>query len=209
MSGTISGGGFPGLVQVLAGMRQTRQRFDTLTQQASSGLIAGTYAGLGGTAPVVLALGPRIDNLQATQNNIDAAGGPTQVTQTAMKQIQSIASNLLTQMSNLRGVDAAGIDSIAANAKADLANVASLLDSQYGGVYVFAGEDSANPPVPDPMNIGSSGFFTQISGAVGALSVNGAAATAATTLQVAGVNGTSPFSAYMSNPRANLTLSNT
>ena len=55
-----------------------------------------------------------------------------------------------------------------------------------------------------PIRSRSSGFFTQISAAVGSLSVNGAAATAATTLTIAGSNaaGTSPFSAYLSQPAA-------
>ncbi len=208
MSGVISGGGFPAMVQLLAGMRQTRQRFDTLTQQASNGLIANTYAGLGGTAPVALSLAPQIDNLQVTQNNIDAANARTQVTQTAMKQVQAIASNLLSEMPNLNGLNPTEIDTIAANARNDLAQVAALLDSQYGGVYVFAGEDSANPPVPDPNQIATSAYFAQISGAVSLLSTNGAATTVATTLGIATSNapGTSPFSTYMSQPAANPAL---
>ncbi len=57
-------------------------------------------------------------------------------------------------------------------------------------------------PVGD--NILSSGFYTQINAAVGQLSTNGAAATIATTLQVAESNtaGTTPFSAYLSQPGA-------
>ncbi len=208
MSGVISSGGFPVMAQLLAGLRQTRHNFDTLTQQASSGLIASTYAGLGSTAPVALALSPRIDNLRVTQSNIDAAGGPAQVTQTAMKQIQSIAANLLAQMPNLNGLNPSNVDTIAANARSDLAQVAGLLDSQYGGVYVFAGEDSTNPPVPDPDQIATSGFFTQISAVVVNLAGLGAAAAAANTLTIASSTtvGTSPFSAYMSQPIANLSL---
>jgi flagellar hook-associated protein 3 FlgL len=60
--------------------------------------------------------------------------------------------------------------------------------------------------VPDPDNILSSGFYTQIASAVGNLGTVGASATAAATLAVASSNaaGTSPFSSYMSQPPATL-----
>ncbi len=201
MSGSIfATGGFSGLAEIVARSGQVRRQFDALTAQASSGLIAQTYAGLGVTAATALSLNPQINALQTVKNNIDAASGPAKVTQTAMTQIQSIAANLLAKMPNLNGLDPAQIDIVAANARSDLAEVAGLLDSQYGGVYVFAGQDTANPPVPSPDQIGSSGFYTQIAAAVGSLSANGAAATAAASLSIAGSNatGTSPFSGYLS-----------
>jgi flagellar hook-associated protein 3 FlgL len=208
MSGALSGIGFPDLGQLVSGLGVIRQHLDTLTEQASSGLIAQTYAGLGGGAAVALSLAPTIANLQVAQNNINAASGPAQLTQTAMTRVQSIASNLLSQMPNLTGIDPAGTDTIAATARADLAQVADLLDSQYGDVYVFAGQDTSNPPVPDPDQITSSGYFTQMSAAVANLTAVGGPATAAATLAIAGSNapGTSPFSAYMSQSVPNLTL---
>jgi flagellar hook-associated protein 3 FlgL len=200
MSGAISGAGFPVLGQLTASLTQIKQNFDTLTEQASSGMISNTYAGLGGTAPIALSLGPQIDSLTIAQSNIAAASGPAQVTQTAMTQIGSIAASLAAAMPNLTGLDSGEVDSIAANARSELAQVGDLLDSQYGGVYVFAGQDSSNPPVPNPDQIATSGFFTQISAAVGALSTSGAAATTAATLTIATSNaaGTSPFSLYLS-----------
>jgi flagellin-like hook-associated protein FlgL len=82
--------------------------------------------------------------------------------------------------------------------------MASLLDTQVAGVYVFAGQDSANPPVPNPDDIGASGFVSQIAAAVAGLSGAGAAATNAATLGVAASNapGVSPFSAALSQPAA-------
>jgi flagellar hook-associated protein 3 FlgL len=202
MSGTISGSGFPVLGQLLSGLGQVKRSFDTLTEQASSGLISNTYAGLTGAAPIALALSPRIDNLQVTQSNIAAASGPAQVTQTAMTQIGSIAADLLAQMPSLTSLGASEVDTIAGTARSDLAEIGDLLNSQYGGVYVFAGQDSSNPPVPNADQITSSGFFQQISAAVGGLSTNGATATATATLAVASSDtaGTSPFSTYLSQP---------
>ena len=57
-------------------------------------------------------------------------------------------------------------------------------------------------PVPDPDQILDSGFYTQINQAVQNLGINGGSATIAATLSIAASNaaGTSPFSAYLSQP---------
>ena len=66
------------------------QRGDTctgstpLTNQASTGLVADNYAGLGTGAPVSLDLQPQIANLQTWQNNVDAATGRMSVAQSAL-----------------------------------------------------------------------------------------------------------------------------
>jgi flagellin-like hook-associated protein FlgL len=131
------------------------------------------------------------------------------VTQAAMTQVQSIAAHFYAQLANVQGVAASAVDNIAATARDALSQVASLLDTQDGGVYVFAGQDTANPPVPDPNNIANvaahpGGYYDQISTAVGNLGVAGAVATAQATYDIALSNapGTSPFSAYMSQPSA-------
>ena len=125
------------------------QQLDTLTEQASTGLVSQTYAGLGGgEAGVSLDLNPQINTLQAYQNNINQATGSMQVTQTAMTQIQQIASTFADDIPNLSGVDSSEVDSIAAQANAALQQVATLLNTQDGTDYVFAGQDTSNPPVP-------------------------------------------------------------
>jgi flagellar hook-associated protein 3 FlgL len=183
-----------------------RQKEQTLTNQASTGAVATTYAGLGSGAPVSLDLNPQVAALNTWQANINQASGSMQVTQTAMTQIQSIAQNLYAQLVSLNSVNPPDIDTVAAQARQELAQVANLLDSKDGNTYVFAGADSANPPVHNPDQILSSGFYNQIAAAVGNLGTNGAAVTIASTLAIASSNaaGTSPFSSYMSQPAATL-----
>ncbi len=55
--------------------------------------------------------------MQTWQNNVDAATGRMTVTQTAMTQIQSIASNFYAQLNNVDGINASAVDSIAASAR--------------------------------------------------------------------------------------------
>ncbi|HME28133.1 MAG TPA: flagellin [Acetobacteraceae bacterium] len=192
------------LARLIQDSQTIHSRLDTLTNQASTGLVGDTYAGLGTGASVSLDLRPQIANLQTWQNNVDAATGRMAVAQSSLTQIQSIAANFYAQLNNVQGVDASAVDTIAASARDALNQVANLLDTQDGGVYVFAGQDTANPPVPNPNNVLTSGFYTQINAAVGGLAINGAAATATATYTVATSNaaGTSPFSAWLSQPSA-------
>jgi flagellar hook-associated protein 3 FlgL len=193
---------FGQMASLISNGAAVKQKLDHLTMQISTGLVSNTYAGLGAGAAISLNLQPQIASLQTWQNNINQAASFMQVTQTAMTQVQQIASNFRAQTGNLEGVDASEVDSVAAAARQALVQVAELLDTRDGNTYVFAGQDSGNPPVPDPDSIVSSGFYTQIAAQVSQLGVQGAAVTAANTLVIAGSNaaGLSPFSTYLSQP---------
>lgn len=207
MSGSVTAAGdYTVLSRVIGDSAAVHRQLDRLTAQASSGRIADSYAGLGDGAAVSLDLAPQVARMQTWQGNIDAATGRMQVAQTALTQMQQIATDFVAQTNNLNGLNAAGIDTIAAQARDALSQVANLLDTQDGGIYVFAGQDTANPPVPDPNAIASSPFFTQIQAAVSQMTVLGGAGTVASTLATAISNAstTSPFSSYLSQPVAAL-----
>jgi flagellar hook-associated protein 3 FlgL len=191
---------------LMANAASVRQQLDILTEQASSGLVAQTYAGLGSAASVSLNLNPQISAMQNYNKNIDVATGSMGVTQSAMTQLQQIAATFVSAIPSLNGLNPANVDNVAANARSALVQVAGLLDTKNGDVYVFGGQDSSNPPVPTPDAILSSGLYQQINAAVSTLSTTGASATATATLAIAGSNsaGTSPFSAYMSQPASSL-----
>lgn len=210
MSGIIGSADFAAygaLGAAVADSTTIKQQLDKLTQQAGDGYVSDSYAGLGaGAATTALSLAPQIASLQVYQNNISAATATMGVAQTALTQIGSIASNFYAQVVNLNGLQPSEVDSIAVDAQGALQQVAGLLDTTDGGSYVFGGQDTANPPVPDPDQITSSGFYTQIQAAVAGLQANGGAATTTATLAIASSNaaGTSPFSATLSQPAATL-----
>ncbi len=183
-----------------------RQQLDTLLQQAGSGLVSDSYAGLGAGAATALSVAPQIAAQQTWQGNINAASAQMQVAQTALQQINSIASSFYADTNTLTNLNPSQVDSTAQAAQQALQQVAGLLNSSDGGIYVFGGQDSANPPLPDAQNILGSGFFTQIRSAVAGLAGSGAASVIASTLATAGSNavGTSPFSAALSQPAAAL-----
>ena len=69
--------------------------------------------------------------------------------QTALSSISTIAADFFAKSGAINGLNPSEASSIAASAKVALEQVGQLLNSKAGGVYVFAGQDTANPPLPD------------------------------------------------------------
>ena len=203
MSGAITnaGGNYSTLAEILISSSNTsRSDLTTLEEQSASGYLAQTYGGLGAASQTVFDLSPQVSQINTWQANIDSATTNMSVTQTALTQIASIAQTFYSDLPDINDTSSNGIDSVAANAKSALSEVASLLDTTNGGVYVFSGEDSANPPISDPDAITSTGFYTQISSATSNLSSLGASGVMSAAIIAASSDaaGTTPFSSYLS-----------
>ena len=195
MSYAIGATDFGSLDQIVANTSQTKQLIAQLSAQASSGNIAPNYAGLGQAAAPALDLTAAIASNTALQTNADSAANIQQIAQNALGNIETITSNFATSALTLANTPTnTGTGVIAADAQDALRQVANLLDTKVGDIYVFAGQDSATPPVPDPNGIAGSAFFTAIQTAIAGLTTNGATATEASTLAIAAPGGISPFS---------------
>ncbi len=150
MSGTISTPGNSALLTRLAdNSAAVRRQLDAATTQASTGRIAEAYAGLGVGAKTSLDLRPQVTHAAAWQANIDSATGRLGVAQSALSSISTIAANFFAKSGAINGLNPSEGSSIAASARVALAQVGQLLNSKAGDVYVFAGQDTANPPLPD------------------------------------------------------------
>jgi flagellar hook-associated protein 3 FlgL len=183
---------FGTLNQAVAATGQIERTIAGLTAETASGYAASTFAGLGDNAGAALDLSPQIAANTALQSSTASAANIQAVAQTALGQIQSIAATFATQATTLITTPTAA-PSIAATANDALLRVAGLLDTQVGGIYVFAGQDSTTPPVPNPNGVTQSAFYTAIQTAIGNLGTNGAASTSSATLAIAAPGGTSPF----------------
>lgn len=194
-------GDYSSLGLLIADNTNIKAQLNKLSEQVSTGHVADSYGGLGAAAQVSLDLRPQLNHLATEQGVIGAATARLGVTQSALSQLASITSSFAAQTVNLNGVDANAVDSVAAAARTALQQVAVLLDSTDGGLYLFAGTDSSNPPVPGPDQILASGFYGKINAAVAGLSPTGdnSAAVTAGTLALAQSNavGTTPFSATL------------
>jgi len=203
MSSTISafGGNYSTLAEIIiSGSASTSNELAKLEEQSASGYVAQTFGGIGSASQTVFDLSPQVTQIAAYQSNIASATASMSVTQTAMTQIAAIAQTFTADLPSINDSSSNEIDSIAANARAALSQVAGLLDTTNGSDYVFSGEDTGNPPIADPDAITSTGMYTQISSAVGNLATLGASGviSAAVASASSDTSGTTPFSTYLS-----------
>lgn len=183
--------------QLIANTGRLRQQVASLTLQSSTGYKSDAYSGLGSGASTALAVAPQIAGIKVMQDAMAAAGTRMQVSQTVMSQLSGLANTFLgyaTEMGTTAGTD---VDALASQARDALVQAGALLNTQSNGVYLFAGQDTANPPVPGATALLSSSYFTQIQAAVANLGANGAAATQASTLAAATTPANSVFSATL------------
>jgi flagellar hook-associated protein 3 FlgL len=187
---------------LVAQSTQLNAKINTLTEQTSTGLVSTVFSGLGAGAQTALDLSFQVAEQTAQISGISSADQKLTITQSALGQIGSIAANLVSQTGAFNTLNPENVDNIAATARADLQQLAGLLNTQSGQDYLFGGSETGAPPVPDPSDILTSGFYTSINTAVQGLAANGASATIAATLATASSNaaGTSPFSAALSQP---------
>ena len=197
MIGSIASSALSALDNAVYNVGLTQRSIDTLEAQGSSGLISSEFAGLGGGARAALDLGGQLALNATAQANAAQAADVNQVTQTALGQIQTLVSGVSNQLLEPTVQTPVGLSTLAASARDILGQVAGLLDTKVGQVYVFAGQDSRTPPIPDPSNISQSAFYAAIQAAVANLPTAGAAAVQAQLLAVAAPGATSPFSASL------------
>ena len=149
MTAITSPGDYGPLLRLLSHSADVRRQLTQASGQAATGRIAETYAGLGAGARVSLDLRPQLAHQQVWQGNIAGVSGRLEVTQDALKSIGQIASDLYARTNTLNGLNPSDTQNVAVLARQGLERVAQLLNTKVGDVYVFAGQDTATPPVPD------------------------------------------------------------
>lgn len=202
IGGYASGNGVPGIVGRLVSDSSTiKARLDAITQQASTGLVSQTYGGLDGTAQLSLNLRPQLASVDVLTRNITNAATKIDLSSQVMNQLQQIASTFFSGTVGMASQTSQEVDAMASQASAALSQVQGLLNTKLGDTYLFAGQDSANQPLPDAT---FNAYVQSIKTAVGGLGTAGGAATAAATLAAA--SATSPFSATLGASRQSVTV---
>jgi flagellar hook-associated protein 3 FlgL len=170
-----------------------KKQLDVVTEQSATGKVSNAYSGLGANAIVSLTLNPEITEARTWQTGIDGATARMSATQNVMTELGGIASQFTASVLGMQSGTSVSVDVIAGQARDALQQVSALLNTQVGGDYIFSGNDTGNPAVPNAQSILTSNFFTQIQSAVGGLTTNGAAATSAATMAAATSPANSPF----------------
>lgn len=178
-----------------------RDRMTVLGEQISTGRKGNTYSTFGTDAPRAMDLRGEINRRASYEKTIDQALSKTKVSQDVLNRIGAIAEKFLASSTKLLG--AAKPEEIqlqAGQAEAAMIEVATLLNEQYGGEYLFGGSDSRNPPIPKPSDIARTGMGLAIKNEVGTLNATNASAVLAATkaLAMSDAAGTTPFSVFLS-----------
>lgn len=188
------------------GAAMLRARLEVLTRQVSDGRQGPGYGDIAPEARRAVDLRAELNRRDVWQGTISRALARTAVAQNTLGRIADVATQFYQEAIRLDGTSGARIAAVATAARAAMVEVAALLNERHAGEYLFGGSDSANPPIPDPQGILGSGMATGIAAAVGGLTAGNAAAVAAATLAAAQSDaaGTTPFSAFVSDPAEGL-----
>ena len=180
---------------------QLRDRITVLGEQISTGRKGKTYAAVGSDAPKAIDLRGEIGRRETYQTTINQTLSKIRVSQNVLDRIGAIAEKFTANTAKLLGgAKPEEIQIQAAQAEAAMAEVATLLNEQFAGEYLFGGSDSRNPPIPNPQAIATSGMGSAIKAQVASL--NGSNVTSVTnatkTLAQSDAVGTTPFSLFLS-----------
>lgn len=185
-----------------------RERLVTLSRQSSTGERTDKLGDIATDLPRALDLKAQIGRIETYDSTIARALERSQATQSVLTRLSELSrefgDGVATQI-NPR--DPASLSTVAIRARTALIEVGHLLNSRFAGEYLFGGTDTANPPVPDPDALPSSGFATQVASAVASLGGGNAATVAAATLAAAQDDsaGVTPFSAFVVDPATGAT----
>lgn len=180
-----------------------RLRVEVLTRQTSTGRKTDQLGDLAPQLPRALTLSAEIQRRDTYGTAIGDALTRASTMQTTLQQLASIAQTFADDVAvKLDAKDTSTLSSVATQARAALVQVGQLLNTQSGGEYIFGGSDFANPPIPDPEGLPSSGMVTRIAAAVATLGSGNAAGVAAQTRAAAldDSAGVTPFSTFLSDP---------
>ena len=202
MSAPIGSSTYGTLDRLLASVGGLQEQRTVLQQQTSTGKVADSYAGLGASSGRVLDLTAASRRADAYTGAIAQAQGRATVMQDALGGIGKLVNDMMARTLDLTDTSpAATVEAVALQARQALQQIGSLLNTTYAGDYVFAGADTANPPVPG--DVTSSGMFAQIGAQVAALATVPTASAVGTiiantvAIAVDPTAGTTVFSAYL------------
>jgi len=190
-----------------------RERMTVLSEQISSGRKGNSYAtvgpdgSFGKDTPKAIDLRAELGRREAYQTTIGQTLAKISVTQDVLTRIGAIAESFNANAAKLMGAsNPVEIQTQAAAAKSAMAEVAALLNESFNGEYLFSGSDTANPPIPNPGAIATSGMGQAIINQVASLNGSNVAGVLANTKSLAESNatGTTPFSDFLSDPAQGL-----
>lgn len=126
---------------------KTETKLATAEAQESSGLQAQTYGGFSGDVSKVLNIDNQITALTSDGANATTALSSMQETYSTMGSITSLATTMLSDLSSAMSATSDDTSSLSTSAASWMSELSSLLNTKYGGAYLFSGEATTTAPV--------------------------------------------------------------
>lgn len=174
-----------------------RARVETASRQVSTGFKGTAHGDLGPEARRAIDLRAELARREAQAGAADRALARSSAMQGALGRLQGLLGEVAAEASRARTLGAAGAETLAITARAALAEAATLLNARHDGEYLFAGADSATPPVPAGDAIAAAPMGVAIAAAVATLDPFNAGAVLAATGLAATAPATTPFDAQL------------
>lgn len=133
--------------QMIASALRTQSTMANQQIQEASGLVSSDFGGLGSSAQQVLNLQVSVTRAQSYIDAATLTNSKVQVMYSAVNSVSDLVTQfrtLLTSASSASNTDAASVTETARNM---LEQMASLLNTQYNGGYLFGGSATTSAPV--------------------------------------------------------------
>jgi len=140
--------------QMIASALRTQSVMANEQIQEASGVTSSDYGGLGETSGQVINLQISVARSQSYGAAATAANNKVQVMYSTMTSITTLLSNLRTTLTGASNSASSNATSVTQTAQQGLQEMASLLNTQYAGQYLFGGSDTTTAPV----NVSSSAY---------------------------------------------------
>lgn len=123
----------------------TQAKLAEKQEQQSSGLVSSTYAGLGSDAGELVNLQVSIERSESYISAAEQAVSRIEIMYSALSSINDILTEARAEVNSMAsGDDTATLKTVA---EAYLEDIASFLNTQYEGRYLFAGSETTEAPV--------------------------------------------------------------
>lgn len=127
---------------------KTQAKVAERQMQTASGLVSSDYGGLGGaTSQKVLSLQVSLTQSQAYSDAASSANDRVQVMYSTTGSIVDLLTSFKSTLTSALSATDADADTLQDTASSALSDLASLLNTQYGGRYLFSGSMTATAPV--------------------------------------------------------------
>lgn len=116
-------------------------------QELATGLRYDVYKDLGPTSAVTLSLRSKVDQIEALKNSNGVLSNKISVMLKASDNVRQALENVFSLVTVNQSKNSSGIETLQLQASETLQSVTVMLNQNYGGVHLFAGNDSAELPV--------------------------------------------------------------